>query len=336
MIEAAKVYTQELKVQRRQWEQKEERAHYEVNLARRQYNAVDPENRLVARELERRFEKALKAFENTESEVREHLQRLPQALSGPEEQLLKKYTNDLSKLWNAPATRPQDRKRIVRCLIENVVVTVLPEESILKAKIHWKGGEVSVIEVPRGKSGVHRYVSDPELVDLVRRLAREFSDHQIARILRRKRLKTPKGLSFAPYHVSNLRQCYGIPKGPRVPVRGKEVYTAQQASELLDVDRSTVIRWVEVGLLRGSQLTDGAPWRIQVTEEDINRLKPTQVGEDWLPLKGAALALGISQQTVLQKLKSGQLEGVRVRIGRRSGWRIRMSTDTYSSQLTLF
>ena len=82
------------------------------------------------------------------------------------------------------------------------------------------------------------------------------------------------------------------------------MYTAQQAAELLDVSRCTVIRWVEVGLLRGSHLTDGAPWHIQVTEEDINRLKSTEVGKDWLPLKGAALALGVSQQTVLQKLKS--------------------------------
>ena len=119
-------------------------------------------------------------------------------------------------------------------------------------------------------------------------------------------------------------------------MRGKDVYTAQQAAERLDVDRSTVIRWVEVGLLRGSQLTDGAPWRIQVTKDDINRLKPTEVGKGWLPLKGAALALGVSQQTVLQKLNSGQLEGVRVRVGRRSGWRIRISTATYSNQLTLF
>lgn len=336
MIEAAKVYTQELEVRRRQWEQKVECARYEVNLARRQYDAVDPENRLVARELERRFEKALKALESSESEVQKQLQRLPQALSSPEGQLLKKYANDLSKLWNAPSTRAQDRKRLARCLIEHVVVTVMPEESILKAKVHWKGGDVSAIEVPRAKSGVHRYVSDPELVDLLRTLAREFSDRQIARILRRKRLKTPKGLSFAPYHVANLRQCYDIPKGPRVPVRGKDVYTAQKAAERLDVDRSTVIRWVEVGLLRGSQLTDAAPWRIQVTEDDINRLKPTEVGKDWLPLKGAALALGVSQQTVLQKLKSGQLEGVRVRVGRRSGWRIRVSTATYSNQLTLF
>lgn len=213
--------------------------------------------------------------------------------------------------------------------------TVLPEESIVKAQVYWKGGEVTMIEVPRGKSGVHRYVSDPEMIELIRLLAREFSDQQIARILHRKGLRTPKGLPFATHHVSNLRNSHSIAKGPRVPVRGKDVYSAEQAAELFGVTRSTVIRWVEVGLLPGSQLTYGAPWRIQVTEQDMRKLKPTEVGEEWLTLKKAATVLGVSQQTVLQKLKSGQLEGVRVRTGRRSAWRIHVLTDTYSKQLNL-
>lgn len=336
MIEAAKVYAQDNEAHQRQWEQRVERARYEVDLARRQYDAVDPENRLVARELERRFEKALKTLEATESEARTHLGALEEALSGNEEQLLRRHAHNLSTLWNAPTTRPQDRKRIARCLIETVVVTVLPEGSVVKAQIYWKGGEVTVFEVPKGKSGVHRYVSDPELVELVRLLAREFSDQQIARILYRKGLRTPKGLSFATYHVANLRVNYSIPKGPRVPVRGNDVYSAEQAAELFGVNRSTVIRWVDVGLLRGSQLTSGAPWRIQVTEEDLNKLKPSQVADDWMTLKKAAFVLGVSQQTVLQKLKSGQLKGIRVRTGQRSAWRIHVPTDTYSNQQTLF
>lgn len=336
MIEAAKVYAQDNEAQGRQWEQRVERARYEVDLARRQYDAVDPDNRLVARELERRFEKALRALEATQSEARTHLRALQEALSSNEEQLLRRYAHNLATLWNTPTTRPQDRKRIVRCLIETVVVTVLPDESVVKAQVYWKGGEVTVIEVPKGKSGVHRYVSDPELVELIRLLARDFSDQQIARILYRKGLRTPKGLSFATHHVASLRNNYNITKGPRVPVRGKDVFTAEQAAELFGVTRSTVIRWVEAGLLRGSQLTYGAPWRIQVTEEDLNKLKPSEVADDWLTLKRAAFVLGVSQQTVLQKLNSGQLEGVRVRTGRRSAWRIHVLTNTYSNQQSLF
>jgi len=89
-------------------------------------------------------------------------------------------------------------------------------------------------------------------------------------------------------------------------------------------------------LLRGSQITKGAPWRVQVTPEDIKRLKATDIPEDWLTLKGAAAALGVSQQAVLQKLNRGELEGVRVKVGRRSGWRIQVPVTTYEDQKTLF
>ena len=80
--------------------------------------------------------------------------------------------------------------------------------------------------------------------------------------------------------------------------------------------RCTVIRWIEVGLLKSRQVTPSAPWRILVAKEDIERLKPVDVGKDWLSLKGTARKLGLSQQTVLQKVKSGELEGTRVRAGR--------------------
>ena len=93
-----------------------------------------------------------------------------------------------------------------------------------------------------------------------------------------------------------------------------------------------VIRWVEVGLLRGRQVTDAAPWRIQVKPEDIVRLKPVDADPAWLPLKGAAQAMGVSQQTVVQKLKSGELQGVRVKAGRRTAWRIHLPQGAYDNQ----
>lgn len=122
------------------------------------------------------------------------------------------------------------------------------------------------------KNSVNRYASDAELIELIRTLATQFSDVQIARILSTKRLRTPKGLPFTAARVAGLRNNYGIPPGPTVARKGKDVYGALEAAKLLDVDRATIIRWVEVGLLKGSQLTEGAPWRIQVTEEDLKRL----------------------------------------------------------------
>ena len=221
-------------------------------------------------------------------------------------------------------------------MIESVVVTVDEQSTKLKAVVHWKGGEETTVEVAKGKTGIHRYVSPPELVELVRTLAAEFSDAQIARILYRKRVQTPKGKSFKAYHVANVRKKHGIRPGPLVPVQGDDVYTAEEAAKLLQVDRGTVIRWVEVGLLKGRQVTSGAPWRIVVTQAEMDKLKPKDFGEDWLRLKEAARKLGLSVPTVLQKVNSGELEGVRVRKGRVVGWRIRLPEGTYDDQRTLF
>ena len=335
MVRTAQLHTQDNQAQRAQQEQKIERARYEVELARRQYDSVDPQNRLVARELERRFEQALAQLETVAANASERLQKLEVPLSPAEEQQLKAYADEVAKLWSAPGTRVQDRKRVTRCLLEKIVVLAPPEAERLQAEVHWKGGEKTSIAVARGKTGLHRYVTDPELVELVRTLAREFSDEQIARILSRKRLQTPKGHAFKAYHVSNVRHGYGIAKGPSLPVQGEDVYTAEQAAELLGVHRCTVIRWVEVGLLRGRQLTAAAPWRIQVRPEDVARLKPSDADLAWLPLKGAAQAMGVSQPAVVQKLKCGELEGVRVQTGGRTAWRIHVPQGTCDNQPTL-
>jgi hypothetical protein len=336
MVQAASQYAESNVRESKHWQQRVERAGYEVELARRAYDAVDPTNRLVARELERRFEKALEALESIEKEAEIAIQALEKPLSASEQERLISYGEDLPELWAAPTTRAGDRKRIARCLIRQVVVTVPEEGSTLKAEVHWVGGECTVVEVPKGKRGINRYTSDAELIELIRTLATQFSDVQIARILSTKRLRTPKGLPFTAARVAGLRNNYGIPPGPTVPRKGKDSYGALEAAKLLDVDRATIIRWVEVGLLKGSQLTEGAPWRIQVTEEDLKRLTATHVDGDLLPLKGAARALGLSQQAVLQKLNTGELEGKRVQIGRRTVWRIRLPEKTYRNQPTLF
>ena len=337
MIEAAAGHARACDGERVHWQQRVERARYEAELARRQYDAIDPANRLVGRELERRFEKALQELEETQSKAKAKIDALDRPLTAEEQQTLSGYAGDLSRLWHASTTRMQERKRIVRCLIETVVVTAPREAPNMKAEIHWAGGEVTAVEVARGKTGVHRYVADPELVELIRGLAAEFSDAQTACILNRKGLRTAKGLAFTAYRVSNMRHVHGIEVatgGKRL--QGDDVYTAQEAASLLGVDRGTVIRWVETGLLRGSQFTGAAPWRVRVTEQDRRRLTAADAPEGWLPLKGAAYVLGVSQQTVLQRLKAGALEGVRVRVGRRSAWRIQIPESARQQQQSLF
>ena len=196
---------------------------------------------------------------------------------------------------------------------------------------------MTTLEVPKGKSGMHRYITDPEVVALVRVLAAEFADDQIARILHRKRLKTSKGLVFNAQRVTNIRSRYDIPGHTRAKLSGEShVYTVEKAADLLGVSRNTLDKWIATGLLRARQLTQGAPWEVQVSEADRQRLAATEAPQGWITLKCAASALGVSQQTVLNKLKSGELNGVRVRAGARSAWRIEVNSSSYENQTSLF
>ena len=95
-------------------------------------------------------------------------------------------------------------------------------------------------------------------------------------------------------------------------------------------------RWVEEGLLQGRQVTPEAPWRIRFTEEDKRRLSAADAPQGWLSLKAMALALKVSQPTVLQRLKRGKLKAVRIMVGRRTAWRFRPPERINDNQVTLF
>jgi DNA invertase Pin-like site-specific DNA recombinase len=336
MLGAETAHQQAGDAQRSLWQQRLERARYEADLARRQYEAVDPANRLVAGELERRWEQALGALDEIEREVEAKQQTLEQPLSADEKARLRQFAEDLPSLWQAPTTRAQDRKRLIRCLVEQVVVRVPQDDAPLQAQIHWFGGEVTPITVPKGRIGVHRYATDPEIVDLVRRLAEEFSDEQIARILHRKGIKTSKGLAFTAHRVTNLRGRHKIPGRTRAKLQEEHIHTVEQAAERLHISRCTVVHWIELGLLKATQITPGAPWRVELTDEDYRRLTAGDAPAGWLTLKAAAQALGVSQQTVLKKLNVGELEGVRVQAGARTAWRIRVDSTCYDGQQDLF
>ncbi len=336
MLAAETAYLHADEAQRALLQQRVERARYEADLARRQYDAVDPANRLVARELERRWEQALGALEEVEREVAAKQQSFEQPLSSEEKARLRRFAEDLPNLWHAPTTRIQDKKRLVRCLIEQVVVHVPQDEEPLQARIHWVGGEVTPITVPKGRVGVHRYATDPEIVDLVRQLGQEFSDEQIARILQRKGLKTSKGLTFTVHRVTNLRYTHKIPGHTRAKLQQAHVHTVEQAAERLGISRRTVVHWIELGLLKGSQIMPGAPWRVELTDEVCRRLKTGDAPQGWLTLKAAAEALGVSQQTVVKKLNTGELEGIRVQAGARTAWRIKVDSKGCDGQQTLF
>ena len=113
-------------------------------------------------------------------------------------------------------------------------------------------------------------------------------------------------------------------------------YTAEQAAKILDVSTPTIHNWLNSGFIKGQQFTQGAPWEIFLTEEDIKRLTVHDVPEGWLSLQQAAKELGVSKQTILNWVKLKKLQYIYVTKGKKKGLRINTNSTTYRKQLNIF
>jgi excisionase family DNA binding protein len=315
------------------WRQRIERAEYEAELARGRYEAVDVANRLVSVELERRWNEALASALRVRREAEEHLRRVLHELSDFERQRILRMSQDVHRIWTAPTTTPRDRKRLLRSVLERVVLTA--EEHTVKVSVEWKGGQVSKLEVERKRRGEPTYVTDKEVVELVRKLAVEggLDDTQIARVLIKRNMRTATGLTFTKLRVQSVRSQYQIPRA--TGHRGDEPsLTAEQAAAELGVSDHTIHAWLRDGLLRGEQLMPGAPWRIVLDDDTRRRLAGENAPTGWVGFEQAARRLGVSKQTVSNWVKSGKLQAVRVARGRRKGWRICVESTGSEKQLS--
>ena len=303
-----------------------ERAVFEAERRQRQYDACEPENRLVARTLEARLEEALVSLEHERRALAELEQRQPEPLSGAEREALARHTRELPRLWDAPTTTPRERKELLRTLIVEVVVTVHADPRRACVEIRWEGGARSELTVPLTRGGRETGRTSESTIELIRRLARHHPDHQIAAILNKQRRRTGTGLQFTEARVAGVRERAGIPIAPPPDLAG-ELHTVEAAARELGVAQTTIYRWLKAGLLPGEQTTPHAPWRIRLTD-DIRRRFVADVPDGYLPLDQAAKRLGIARQTVLHKVQRGELHAIQVTNGRRNGLRIRVSDQT--------
>ena len=170
--------------------------------------------------------------------------------------------------------------------------------------------------------GLH---TDDDTIELLTRLAKLYPDDVIAGILNRQGRKTATGQRFTAGHVGNLRRYHKMDRfqPPQGEVSEGESVTVQKAAQILGVVPSTLHRWLNAGFIVGEQITPGAPWRIRLTEELRARFVE-QEPPGYLPMIEARRKLGVSRQTVLQRVKRGQLQAIYVRCGRRKGLRIRV------------
>jgi DNA invertase Pin-like site-specific DNA recombinase len=157
----------------RQWKQRLERARYESQRVERQYQAVEPDNRLVARTLEVRWEESLRNERELQEEYDRFLQQTPTTLSDTDRARIRSLAEDIATLWHAPQTTPADRKEIVRCLVERVAVHVQPKSECVDVTIHWQGGFTSQHEIVRPVGAFKQMRDYDQLVRRIAQLRRE-------------------------------------------------------------------------------------------------------------------------------------------------------------------
>ncbi len=244
------------------WQLRLERAGYEAERAARQYQACEPENRLVGRELERRWEDALKQQRQLEEEFRRWQQSAVARLTAADQEAILALARDLPAVWQADTTAPADRKRIARLLLERVTVLVDKSSDQVSARLHWAGGLISTHQLARPVSRYDQQTTYPRLVQRLRDLTAErHRSAVIAARLNAEGFRPPKRApQFTAAMVQRLTLRLGLsrrqPHGSREGL-GRHEYRPTGLAHRLGVSRELVRRWQRVGWLNVRRDEDG-------------------------------------------------------------------------------
>ncbi len=240
-------------------------ARYEARLAARRYESVDPDQRLVAAELEARWNTALQKVKGLESKLHD-FDHESQSVPAPSKQTLLSLAQDLPVIWNSPSTDMRLKQRIVRILIREIIVDVEEKSREVVLVIHWAGSRHSELRVKKFETGRSRRCTDPEAIEVLRQMAGKFSDRQIAATMNRLRLRTGVGNSWNEIRVRSARSYYQLPAFSQ-DEEAKEV-TVKVAAQRLNVSEWVVRRMIEEKTLPARQVIVCAPWQIPVEALD--------------------------------------------------------------------
>jgi len=258
-LEAADYLRRQRAEQRQALALEVEQARYEARLAARRYEAVDPDNRLVAAELEARWNGALQKARLLTEQL-EAVERSVPSIPIPDRAVLVSLAQDLPTVWHAPATDMRLKQRIVRILIHEIVADVDDAQRTILLLIHWAGGRHSELRLKRNETGRHRRCTSLEAIDVVRQMATTCPDEQIAVTLNRLGLRTGPGNTWNEGRVRSARDHHGIPACDLSQPR--EHLTLDQAARRLGVSPTTVRRLITTKQLPARQVVPYAPWQI--------------------------------------------------------------------------
>ncbi|HEY5547756.1 MAG TPA: recombinase family protein [Gemmatimonadaceae bacterium] len=274
-----------------------EKARYEARRAQRQFDAVDPENRLVAGELEQRWNQALAEVANLDARV-STLRETVAVLSEPQRERVLALGTDLLSLWQHPAAPVDLKKRILRTLLEEIVVNSTDDPPQHVLLLHWKGGVHTELRVARNGTGQHRRVADDKAVELIAELSKICDDKAIAVVLNRLGYRTGQGQTWRIHHVWNVRHGRQLPNYRHTG----EWLTLEATALELGVSNTVIKRLIAEKVLPATHVVDYAPWVIKRTDLQLpalqariqavhhgHKLPRPVAGQGQLPLKSDGL-----------------------------------------------
>jgi DNA invertase Pin-like site-specific DNA recombinase len=238
-----------------------EQARFEAARARRQYDAVDPDNRLVAAELEQRWNQALERHHALEEELKVLRDSRPAALSESTRAALLQLGDDLPALWRHPQSSAVLKKRIVRALLHEIIVN--KDGDKISMVLHWHGGDHTNLDFLKNKTGQHRHATPDNVVELIGQLARVQPDQGVVSILNRLGLRTGRGNTWTEGRLRVFRNDHNIAvykEGER-DARGE--LTLEETAAMLNTSKESVRRLIASKILSAEQACSGAPWIIR-------------------------------------------------------------------------
>jgi len=269
-VEAAEQMQQKRRDLRKAIELELDQARYEARLAARRYESVDPDQRLVAAELEARWNAVLQKMKELENRLHE-FDSESQSSPTPNKEVLLSLAQDLPAIWNSPVTDMRLKQRIVRILIRQIIANVDEKSREVVLITHWAGDRHSELRVQKSVTGRSRRCTDPETIEVLRQMAGKFSDQQIAATLNRLGLRTGVGNGWNVSRVHSARCYYHLPYFSQND-QPSEV-SIQVAAQRLDVSQSIVRRMIEEKILPARQAVVCAPWQIPVEALDSEEIR---------------------------------------------------------------
>jgi DNA invertase Pin-like site-specific DNA recombinase len=303
-----------------QWRQRLERARYETGLARRRYERVDPDLRLVAAELELDWNEKLRQQAQLEKDCTQAQSRQLQPLGDRERKLIRSLAADLPALWQSAS--PADRKRLLRCLIADVTLDAFSSPACIRIFVRWHTGATSTLEVPRPRHGTPPATA---VANRIRPLALSLPDDLIAETLNAQGFPTATGLPWTTDRIRAVRRKHNIPTacplGAAKPgPRGDGLLKSAEVARRLGVHPCMISSWFQQGLLSGHQRIPGGWLWIRLNDDDLSRLDGSaNLSPEMIPFGDSPRLLGQSPDQIRDMIRAGRFRPYRLRTNQ-SAW----------------